>query len=443
MTARIRRLLAGMLCAVITLCDLLTFPAAAASDVPDLTRADAVYLYQLENDTVLAEKNINAVIYPASTVKIMTGLLAVEALQGRYAETVTVTQAMIDDTAGFRMYLNSGETVTVEQMLYAGVCAGYNDACVVLAYLVAGSVDAFVAKMNARAAELGMTDTVYTNPTGMHDSGMVTTAADTAKLALAAMNNEAYIELTSTVKYTMAANNIAPSRTFYNRNAMISRNTTSRYYNADATGMSAGTTDEGGYCVVACAEDEDSGLRYLCIVMGADADTEEQGGTVYSYAIANELLDYAMDDFGMVRILDPAVSLATVTVGLTERQTNIDLVPRTAATAYLPTDLDLDRDLTYHIMLTEDPINAPIAVGDVLGLVTVSHGDTLLATVDLCAAQEVEHSAFLAGLDRISEYTTSRRFLLTCAYAALLLLIYFVVVPLYRRKKSRKRAKYY
>jgi len=293
MTARPRKVLAGILCTLLLLCELLVLPVAASSDSPDLTRANAVYLYQLENNTVLAQKNLNAVIYPASTVKIMTGLLAVEALQGRYAETVTVTQAMIDDTSGFRMYLNPGETVTVEQMLYAGICAGYNDACVVLAYAVAGSVDAFVARMNVRAAELGMTDTVYTNPTGMHDGGMVTTAADTAKLALAAMNNEAYIELTSTVKYTMAANNIAPSRTFYNRNAMISRNTTSRYYNAYVTGMSAGTTDEGGYCVVACAEDEDSALRYLCIVMGADADTEEQGGTVYSYAIANDLLDYA------------------------------------------------------------------------------------------------------------------------------------------------------
>lgn len=431
-----------LMCLLTMMSVFLSIPAAAAGgETPDTSRANAVYLYNLENDCVLVEKNTDHVIFPASTVKIMTGLLAVEALQGRMSETVTVTQAMVDSAVGFRMYLNVGETVTVEQMLYAGICAGYNDACVVLAYLVAGSVDAFVAQMNARAAQLGMENTVYTNPTGMHDSRMVTTIVDTAELALIAMENETYMTIVSTVKYTMAANNLAPARTFYNRNAMIARNTTSRYYNTYATGMNAGTTTEGGYCVVASAADD--GLRYLCTVMGADEDTEEQGGTIYSYRIANDLLDYAIKGFDMVSILDTETAMATVSVGLTEQQTEIALVPQRAVTAYLPTDLDTATDLTYRVMLSEQTVNAPVFAGEVLGFVTVSYGDALLATVNLCAAEDVEQSAFLAGLDRISSYTTSRRFLITCVYAVLLLLGYFVLLPLWRKQKNRKRAKYF
>lgn len=441
--ARLRKYLAGLLCLPMLFLHILQLPASAQETaLPDISRANAVYLYQVENDRVLMKKNADLPIFPASTVKIMTGLVAVEALQGRYSETVVVTQAMVDAASGFRMYLNPGENVTVEQMLYAGLCGGYNDAVVVLAYLVAGSVDAFVVQMNERAAQLGMLSTVYTNPTGLHNDRMVTTVEDTVRLALTAMENEAYMDIVSTVKYTMSANDLAPARTFYNRNFMIARNITSRYYNSDVTGLNAGTTTEGGYCVVASAKDEVQDLRYLCIVMGADEDTEAEGGTVYSYRIANDLLDHAMNDFGMVCILDTDTVLMTVDVGLSERREALPLVAQEAVTSYLPTDVDAS-SLNYRSMLYDETVNAPIKAGDVLGFVTVTYGDTLLATVNLCAAEDVEQSAFLTGMDQISRYTSDRRFLLSCAYAVLLLFCYFVVLPYLRKRRNRKRAKYF
>lgn len=436
------------LCAM-TLCVMFLFlhmailPAAAEeSALPDLSRANAVYLYNLENDRVLVSKNTDLPLFPASTVKIMTGLVASEALAGRLQETVTVTRAMVDASSGFRMYLEVGEIVTAEQLLYAALCGGYNDACVVLAYLVAGSVDAFVAQMNLRAAELGMSSTVYTNPTGMHNDRMVTTVEDSVRLARAAMENETYMRVVSTVKYTMSANNMAPARTFYNRNAMIARNTTARYYNANVTGMNAGTTTEGGYCVVASAENGAGDLHYLCIVMGAGEDLPEQGGTIYSYEIANALLDYAMDGFGMVRILDTETVLSHAHVGLTERNETVGLLPEHEVSVYLPTNVSVS-ELQYRVMLNDENMKAPVRTGDVLGMVSVSYDGKLLATVNLCAAEDVDASPFLAGLDRISEYTTGRRFLLICGYAVLLLLGYFVGIPYLRKRRNRKRAKYF
>ncbi len=440
MRAALRRAVCVTVAAIL-LFSLLALPVGAI-EAPDLSHADAVYLYNPENDRVLVSKNINKIIYPASTVKVMTGLVAAEALAGRYGETVTVTQEMVDAASSFRMYLTPGEKVTVEQMLYAGLCAGYNDACVVLAYLVSGSVDAFVARMNTRATELGMTNTVYTNPTGIHNDRMVTTVEDIVKLALTAMENEAYMKIVSTPKYTMAANNQAPARTFYNRNAMIDRHLTSRYYHGYVTGMNAGMTDEGGYCIVASAADEDQGLRYLAVVMGAGADPEEQGGTVYSYQIANALLDYAIDGFGMVTIVGRETVVSTAQVALSEKTSQVGLVPARDVTAYLPTDID-PAQLSYRVMLNSETVNAPIKAGDVLGFATVSYNGTLLATVDLCAAQDVEQSTFLVALDRISTYTTGRRFILICIYAVLLLLGYFVGLPYLRKRRNRKRAKFY
>lgn len=434
---------AGVLCLLLLIFRVLSFPVAAEdSDLPDLSRANAVYLYQLENDRVLISQNTDLPLFPASTVKLMTGLIATEALQGRYHETVTITQAMVDASTGFRMYLAPGEIVTVEQMLYGGLCAGYNDACVVLAYLVSGSVDAFVAEMNRRAAQLGMNATVYTNPTGMHNDRMVTTVEDTTKLALTAMENEGFMKIVSTVKYTMPANNLSPMRTFYNRNAMIARNTTSRYYNAYVNGMSAGTTTEGGYCIVATAEDESQGLRYLCIVMGAEEDSPELGGTIYSYEIADRLIQHAMDDYGMVPILESGKVMARVAVGLTEGNTEVALCPQDDVSVYLPADVSAS-ELKYRVMMTEEKVNAPIKAGEILGFVTVSYEDTILATVNLCAAEDIAQSAFLAGLDRISNYTSSRRFLLICGYAVLLLLGYFVGLPYWQKRRNRKRAKFF
>ena len=444
MTGRWRmraRTIAGMLCLALLFVAVLSLPAAAEQPpLPDLSHANAVYLYQPENDCVLAAKNTDLPLFPASTVKIMTGLVAAEALQGQYHKEITVTREMVDAASGYRMYLNPGETVTAEQMLYAGICAGYNDACVVLAYLVAGSVDAFVVQMNNRAAQLGMTSTLYTNPTGLHNDRMMTTVDDLAKLALAAMEHEGLMEIVSTVKYTMAANELAPARTFYNRNSMLARNVTSRYYYADATGLNAGTTTEGGYCVVASAAHGD--LRYLCIVMGADEDPAELGGTIYSYQIANELLDYAIYGFDMIRILDTQTALTTVEVGLTERQTGLALVAQEAVYAYLPKNTD-PAELDYRVMLHDNAVNAPVSAGDVLGLVTVTYDGEMIATVRLCAAEDVEESAFLSGLSRISVYTGSRRFLLSCAYAVILLFCYFVVLPYWRKRRNRKRAKYF
>ena len=189
---------------------------------PDTSRASAVYVYHLNSGTVMLEKNADGVRFPASTAKIASGLVACRLAADRPDMQITVTAEMLQDIDGRVMGLMPGEIVTVTDMLYAGFCSGYNDAVCVLAYALCGSVGAFVQQMNALAEELGAAQTVYTNPTGLHDDGMVTTAADTAKIALAAGQNPLFMQVCSAVKYKMPATNHSDERTLHNLNSLVS-----------------------------------------------------------------------------------------------------------------------------------------------------------------------------------------------------------------------------
>lgn len=293
----ISRMIAVLLALVTVLSGLLCLPASAAElETPAIEHAAGVYLYNLENEQTILSYCEDALIYPASTVKIMTGLVAIDALSGRLDETVTVTAEMLKGVAGNNIALKAGEVVTVKDMLYAALCGGYNDACAVLAHLVGGSMAGFVKLMNERADALGAASTHYTNPSGMHHEDMVTTTADTFRIALEAAHTPLYMEITSAAKYVMPATNLASERNIYNRNALIARNKEIIYYYAAARGLNSGSTTEGGYCLVTTAEQ--NGLTYLCVVMGG----EEIDGKITSYTLAKTLLDWAFASYGYVTV---------------------------------------------------------------------------------------------------------------------------------------------
>ncbi|MBR7184348.1 MAG: D-alanyl-D-alanine carboxypeptidase [Clostridia bacterium] len=419
------------------LCLLAMLPvAASAAEPPDTTHAKGVYLYNLENEEVILAQNEHTVIYPASTTKIMTGLVAVEALAGRLDERVTVTAEMLKGVTGNNIALKAGETVTVRDMLYAALCGGYNDACAVLAHLVGGSTVGFVKLMNDRAAALGADSTHYTNPSGMHHADMITTTADTAKIALAATHLPLYMEITSAAKYTMPATNISYERNIYNRNYLIARNKEVIYYYAAARGLNSGSTTEGGYCLATTAEQ--NGLTYLCIVMGG----EEVEGKITSYTIARSLLDWVFDAYGYVTVLDTGRMVCEVPVTLSEKVDYVTLHPETAMQHYLPTDLDLETALTYSYKITSASLTAPVEEGQVAGFITVSYGDELLGTVNLITKNAVERSDFLYLMSRIQAFSRSRFFVATVIAAVVLTVIYIFGTAIYRYRRAQRQQRY-
>lgn len=431
----ITRTLAALLALVLLAMSLLILPAAAA-EPPAIEHARGVYLYNLENEQALLTYRENDQVYPASTVKIMTGLVAVDALSGRLDERITVTSEMLKGVTGNNIALKAGETVTVRDMLYAALCGGYNDACAVLAHLVGGSTAGFVKLMNERADALGAASTNYTNPSGMHHADMVTTTADTARIALAAAHMPLYMEITSAAKYVMPATNLTGERNIHNRNYLIARNKEIIYYYAPARGINSGSTNEGGYCLATTAEQ--NGLTYLCVVMGG----EEVEGKITSYTLAKTLLNWAFESYGYVTVLDTDRRVCEVPVTLSEKVDYVTLLPEQSLTHYLPTDLDLEAELTYSYKVTSASLAAPVEEGQVAGFITVSYGDELLGTVNLIAKNAVERSEFLYLLSRIEEFTRSRFFIATVIAAVVLTVIYIIGTAMYRYHRQQKQQRY-
>lgn len=176
----------------------------------------------------------------------MTGLLALEHFQGKLDTKITVTAEMLSKVSGNTLSpkLSAGEVVTVEDMLYGCLIGGANDAAFVLAYAVSGSLEDFITLMNTKAGSsaIGARNTKYTNPTGIHDDGMYTTARDTAQIALYAWSVPGFSDIVSTSKYVIEETNMSEYRTVYNRNSTISKYYASGYYDERAIGMNAGGT---------------------------------------------------------------------------------------------------------------------------------------------------------------------------------------------------------
>lgn len=414
--------LALSLCVSLGACLMLPTAAEAEPAPPD-SEVGSVLLINLENNLTLYEKAADTTIYPSSSVKIMAGLLACRALSERMDEEITIAAAMLSGVEGRRMNppLADGEVVKVRDLLYAAVCGGYNDATLVVACLASGSVAAFVEEMNYEAQRLGTLHTRYTNPTGLHDPAMATSARDVSLIAREAYENKLFMELSSARTYTMASTNIAGERSFTNRNALIS-DSSQNYYNGYCSGMNAGMTDEGGWCVVTVCER--GGASNLCIVMrGMDVAT---GELIPAYVYTNRLLAWANRAYTYRTVLTTADVLEVRRVNMTGvSKSKAELVPLTDLKVYLPADADAERDLTYNTILTDGSLTAPLAVGQAVGTVTVTYEGRVVGKAELTVTEDFAANGFLLGLQSLREYLLSRPFLITLLFFALMFLIYW------------------
>ncbi len=425
-----QRLLAALF-AVILVMLTLALPAAAdeetsATEPPAIEGAAAYYLYNFENDRVLCEGGTDTALYPASTVKLMTGILAIETFGDDLEKKITITSEMLATAAGNKLGLVAGEEVSVKDMLYATLEGGYNDAALVLACAAGGSVDEFVSMMNTKASLLGAFDTHYTNPTGLHDDAMITTAADTAKIAKHAAGMPLMVEITSSPKYVMEKTNLKDFRNIYNRNCLISKfydtyDTPYRYERA--TGMNAGSTGKAGSVVVATAKNEDGDLTYLAIVMGAESNENVN----YAYAGAITLFDWAFANWGYLDILSVDSVICEIPVTLSSAVDYVTLSPKDSIRVYLPTSTDLEKEVEYSHTTFHKNLAAPVKKGDVAGTVTAIYKGEIIGSSDLITTIDVERSELLYTLAQIEEFTKSRFFIGAVVSAVILSAVYIFI----------------
>ena len=403
---------------------------------PQIERCGSAYLYNFENDEVLFEYNPSAEVSPASTVKLMTAIVVFDEFEGRLDTEITVTQEMLNEVSGNKVGFSVGEIVTVRQMLNCMLVNSANDAAIILAHATAGDTQSFVRIMNEKAAWLGAYNTYYTNPTGMHDAAMVTTARDTGIIAKYAYLIDGFTDITSTPKYVMDATNISDYRSVYNRNGLVSRYYAGEYFYVGAVGLNAGATSQGSYAVCGVAEDKEEGLTYLAVVL--DAEEDEETGDIYSYINAIRLFDWAFESYGMRTVLPKSRVICEIPVSLSATLDYVTLVPAEDITVFLPTSVDIAKDIRYSYNTFADSLDAPIASGDEAGTITVLYGEKILGTCPLITTASVTRSEFLSFLARVKEFTKGRFFRGTLIAAVILAVGYVIIKAALREKKLRR-----
>ncbi len=257
--------------------------------------APSAIVVEKTSGTVLFEKNADEKMRPASVTKIMTLLLIMEAIRdGKYGYSDIVSvSAYATSMGGSQVYLKEGEKFTVDEMIKCIAVASANDCCVAMAEFTLGSCEAFVEKMNARAAELGMQNTHFENCTGLDADGHLTTARD-----ISIMSRE-LLKFGDIKKYTGIWTDSIRDGTF----GLTNTNKLIRFY-AGATGLKTGYTSGSGYCISATAQKEN--MELIAVVMAAKTIDERTNDakTLLNFGFANyELFEPEMPKLEQVKVV--------------------------------------------------------------------------------------------------------------------------------------------
>ena len=422
-----RRAAALLLTAALALT--LVLPGLAAYEMPIQTvnEGESVYLFNADIDKPILEQNADQQRYIASLTKMMTALLFLESGKDMNAEITipaSLTQEFkdIQNANGSTMNLRIGETVRRIDLLYGLLVASANDAASVIASDVSGGdLTAFVAQMNARAKELGCTDTTFTCVHGLYDYGNVSTAEDLAKIAAACYANETYMQAANTLTYTLPATNLHQNeRTIKSTNLMLDPEYA--YHRDYVRGMKTGFTTLAGRCFVTFAQQD--GHTYGLVVLGSDMNN--------IYRECAEILDWAFSSFSDRQLVDTETVLTTVPLTKCRTEEAVELYAASGLSGYG----HADDEVTFEFSVPEST-SATVKEGAVLGTATVYLDGYEMGTVDL-----VTHKEYVSDF-RTDTKTT---LLLMAALIGILIVLGFLTMVagggslnLRRRSRSRKR----
>lgn len=340
--------------------------------IEDQLYARSAILIEADSGEVIFEKNADTLMYPASTTKILTTLLALQS--GDMNDTVTISANAMDlppnsSNARFK----AGEEVNLEQLLYATMIMSANEGATAVAEHISGSVTAFADYMNRAAVAFGCTQTHFTNANGLHDPYHYTTARDMALIAREAMDNDRFRQICAATSYTLEKTNLQKSRSLSGRNLFLSNTEDNRYYYQDGNGIKTGYTNAAGNCFVGSASR--NGVNLISVVFysgdrGRYADSIKLMNYGFSQYIGVTLIElYQMNP---ITIDSTNFSLKDSNVGrLTLYARAVDnAVPATITVKRNELE-SLTRNFRRMVILnyTRD-FSAPIAAGEVFGTMT-------------------------------------------------------------------------
>lgn len=351
-----------------------------------LDTGSAALLFEVESETLMYAKNIDNREYPGGFVKLMTCIVALE--HGSLSDMVRVTEEMYNQIPRGSMTLNyplqAGETLSLEDLLYAVMIHSANDAAVVVAIHIAGTQDAFVELMNQKAAEIGCKDTHYTNVHGIHDDEQYTTTRDLARIVAYGIQNKDFYALITTEMYHMADTELTPSgnRRLFSSNYMMGMMIMEDYYDYRVIGGKTATNKDNQRSAIILARD--NGLYYIGIVMDTTPVRNLDGKikTYNEFIEMDKLLDIGFQNYQVSQILYEGQITSRFSV--TNGENSVAVGPTKSVMSVLPADVSFDQ-LTLRFQRTGGTLNAPIEKGTTLDILQVWYGAVCIAQAELVA----------------------------------------------------------
>lgn len=390
---------------------------------------ESYYLYNFENDLVMAQKDINKTLNASSTVKIMSACVALEA-GIPMNEVITISKAMLEGVSGRFMGLRVGDKMTFEDLLYSMICASFNDATHALACAVAGSTNEFVDMMNNKAIELGMSHTLYTDPTGISSTSK-TSVSDIVKLVEYMINNDQYIKITSSKTYDLSHLATCDYNRISNRSALIS------LYKGFSN-FNVGSSNESADCTVSyCNNGKNS---FVCIVMNArmhDATGTENSAE----ACAKKLLNHGLYDYSVKTVIGNKKVLASIPVKYSISDDHVNLYASYNLDVFLSNEINIENGLSYNYYLFEDELKAPLSIGDEVGILIVSKNGKYIGSVPLAVDRNVDRNFFLYLMDSLKSYFSGRTFVISLVFFVFFCITYYIYKTQMLNKIFRRNSK--
>ena len=396
----------------------------AKSDIQKLNiTSGAALLVEPNTNTVLYEKNAKEKMYPASTTKIMTALLALE--NCKLDDRVTASQKAVSSISSdyATVFINPGETLTVEQLLNVLLIPSGNVAGNILAEHISGNVDNFVNLMNQKAKDLGCVNTHFTNSYGLHDDNHYTCAYDLYLISKEAMKYDAFRNIVKKTDYYLEPSNnySKEDRKYKSTNDLIKPNNSksaTNYYYPYAIGIKTGYTKEAKNCLVSAANKD--GLDLFCVILGGEKNAQ---GVDQRFLETKKLYTFAYDNYFNRTLREANSVFRQVEIKNATNQTkNLDIVVKDNITALVDSD-NLYSTIPPSTDLNLDNLNAPIQKGQKVGTIQYTINGTTYSS-DLIAGSDVKRSY------------------MNYILIGIVILILILIIVLWVKKKSRKKIAY-
>nr|WP_252187581.1 D-alanyl-D-alanine carboxypeptidase family protein [Anaeromonas gelatinilytica] len=395
---------------------------------PSDINAESAILIDGNTGEILFEKNIDKKMYPASTTKILTGILAIE--NGNFNDMVTVDAETPYEIKGAHIALEPDEKINFEDLLNATLIESANDAAVVLAKHIGGSVEGFAKMMNDKAQDIGAKNSNFVNPNGLPDENHTTTAYDLAIITKYAMKNEKFREIVKNHQYTIEpTNKKTEQRHLHSSNKLlygtsninVDGKTVEIKYD-DAIGVKTGYTDEAGQCLVSAVERD--GRMLISVVLKSTGNN--------LWIDTHKLLDYGFNNFTttilgfkneFVKNIEIKNGNNSFVTGVNGKDVSITLPKGTK------------NSVTKNIILN-DNLEAPISKGQVLGKIEYILNDEVITTSNIISTSDIKLMGVYASISNSSLFSNFYPWLLIG------LPILFIIWSFSTIRKKIKKKKY-